>query len=172
MKKSSFRSRMTIRFAGAAMLTAAAFAPAVSGAQEFSAELLAAARAAVEASRSTVTMDVILPNMGETAKQQLIDSRPDQAEQINDIVNEATLELAPRRGDLEDEVARIYARVFTVEELKQIAEFYNTDAGKKLIRETPVIARSMEEASRIWGTGVQRDLQQAITKKMEAAGLQ
>lgn len=140
--------------------------------QEVSAEHLQAARTAIRASQSTVSMDIILPNIGEQVKQRLIDSRPDAAEQINAIVNDATIELATRRGDLEEEVARIYARIFTIEELKQIETFYATDAGKKLISETPVIARSMEEASRVWASGVQRDLQEAVAKKIKEAGLQ
>jgi len=158
--------------AGAAMLFAAATIALPAAAQDITEEHLAAARVAIAASQSTASMDIILPNIGERLKQQLIDARPDAAEQINAIVNDATIELAPRRGDLEEEVARTYARIFSIEELKQIEEFYKTDAGKKLISETAVIARSMEEASRVWATGVQRDLQEAVNKKIEEAGLQ
>ncbi len=139
--------------------------------QEATPEHLAAAREAVSASQSTASLDAILPNLGEQAKGQLIANRPDAADKLNTIVDEATIALASRRGSLEDEVARIYARIFTIEELKQVTTFYQTEAGAKLIRETPVIARSIEEAARVWSAGVQRDLQQEIQKKIEAGGL-
>ncbi len=159
----------------AAVLIAAAIwyaPPANSHAQEISPEHLAAAREAVVASKSTASLDGILPGIGEQAKQQLINNRPDAADQIAAIVDEATLTLAARRANLEDEIARIYARIFTPDELKQIAEFYKTEAGQKLIRETPVIARSMEEAARVWAAGIQRDLSQEVGKKIAEAGLQ
>jgi hypothetical protein len=93
-------------------------------AQEPSEAHLAAARAAVAASQSTRTLDGILPEIAERAKQQLIANRPDAADKISQIVDQVALSLASRRGDLETEVARGYARIFTEEELKVIGEFY------------------------------------------------
>jgi uncharacterized protein len=167
------QSRFLAKTAAIALAAAIWYAPpAPSGAQEISADHLAAAREAVNTSSSTRTLDGILPGVGEQLKQRLIANRPDAADQIAGIVDEATLAMAARRANLEDEVARIYARIFTADELKQITEFYKTDAGQKLIRETPVIARSMEEAARVWAAGVQRDLTQEVQKKITEAGLQ
>ena len=159
----------------ASLLLAGLFCMGVSGqalAEEIPAELLAAARTAVNASQSTASLDAILPNLGESAKQQLIQSRPDAADKISAMVDEATLALAPRRANLEDEVARAYARIFNADELKLITDFYKTDAGLKLIKETPVIARAIEDAAKIWSAGIQRDIQLDIAKKVEAGALQ
>jgi hypothetical protein len=146
--------------------------PASSLGQEIAADHLAAAREAVNSSKSTGSLDGILLQIGEQAKQSLIANRPDEADKIAVIVDEATLKLAARRANLEAEVARIYARIFTIDELNQISEFYKTEAGQKLMRETPVIARSIEEAARVWSAGIQRDLQQEVAKKIQEAGLQ
>ncbi|MEZ5870398.1 MAG: DUF2059 domain-containing protein [Nitratireductor sp.] len=141
-------------------------------AQEVSEAHLGAARAAVAASASTTSLDNILPEIGERAKQQLITNRPDEADKISAVVDEATIALAARRRDLEDEVARIYANVFSEAELKTIEEFYKTEAGQKLIRETPVIARSMDQAARVWTNGMQRDLSAEVAKRLKEAGLE
>lgn len=140
-------------------------------AQEISAEHLEAAKHAVAASQSTRTLDDILPNLAEQAKQQLIANRPDAAEQLTQIVDDVAVELAPRRGALEEEVARGYARIFTISELNEIAAFYNTEAGKKLITETPTVARAIDQAASVWSNGIQRDLREQIQKKMQEAGL-
>ena len=161
-------------------VVATAFAMAVSMAtmalpvfaQDITDEHLAAARSAINASQSTAQLDNILPEMGERTKQQLIANRPDAADQINTIVDEVTITLAPRRGDLETEIARSYARIFTVEELKQMTEFYSSETGQKLLRETPLVARTIQESARVWGQGIQRDLQQEVGKRIEEAGLQ
>lgn len=168
----AYRGFRFANWMGAALLAVLFIAaPLKAGAQEISAELLAAAREAVAASQSTASLDVILPNLGEQVKGQLISNRPDAADKINTLVDEVTISLAARRGSLEDEVARIYARIFTLEELKQVTSFYKTDAGAKLIRETPVIARSIEEAARVWSAGIQRDLQQEVQKKITEGAL-
>jgi hypothetical protein len=141
-------------------------------AQEVSEEQLKIAKQAVAASKSTRTLDNILPSLAENAKKQLIANRPDEADQISDIVDEVAISLAPRRGDLEDEVARAYARIFTIDELKAITAFYTSETGKKLIEQTPVVARSIDQAARVWTNGIRRDLQQGVTKKLQEAGMQ
>ena len=168
----SFTSRSRGLFAVVALVAFLAVTGRTAHAQEVSEEHLKIARQAVAVSQSTRQMDTILLRIGEQTKQTLIANQPDAADQINTIVDEVTLSLAPRRGQLEDEVARIYARIFSIEELQQIIDFYNSDAGQKLISETPVIARSMNQAARVWTAGVQRDVQEEVRKKIEEAGLQ
>lgn len=139
---------------------------APSFAQEPSQSHLESAKAAISATGTSAPLDNILPIMADQAKTQMISGRPDIAATISDIVDNATIALAPRRGDLENEVAAIYAKVFTEEELKAIADFYLSDAGKKLLSEAPIIERQIKQASQTWGSGVRRDLSQAIGEKM------
>ncbi|MGI9401315.1 MAG: DUF2059 domain-containing protein [Rhizobiaceae bacterium] len=141
-------------------------------AQDISDTHLNAAKVALSASRATAGFDILLPNMGERVKQQLISRRPDAADQLISIVDEVTIELAARRGDLETEIARSYASIFTEEELLAIAAFYRSEAGQKLIVQTPTITEAMNQASRVWLTGIQRDMNEAVSKKIEEAGLQ
>lgn len=139
---------------------------APSAAQEPSQSHLDAAKAAISSTGTSAPLDNILPIMAEQAKSQLISGRPDIAAAISDIVDDATIALAPRRGDLENEVAAIYAKVFSEEELMAIAEFYRSGAGKKLLAEAPIIERQIKQASQTWGSGVRRDLSQAIGEKL------
>ena len=136
-------------------------------AQEISASHEKAAREALAASGASEPFDDILLRLGARVKDQLTNARPDLADQIAPMVDEATIALAPRRGDLETEAAQIYARTFTEEELKEIARFYNTSAGKKILSDGPVVARELTKASRVWTAGIQRDLQKAATDGMQ-----
>ena len=126
-----------------------------------------AAREALAASGASAPFDDILLRLGARVKDQLVNARPELADQIGTMVDEATIALAPRRGDLETEAAQIYARTFTEEELKEIARFYNTSAGKKILSDGPVVARELTKASRVWTAGIQRDLQKAATDGMQ-----
>ncbi|MGB7336981.1 MAG: DUF2059 domain-containing protein [Salaquimonas sp.] len=144
----------------------------IAQAQEFSESHLAAAKRAMTASRSTGRLDTILPKMAEEAKAELIRNRPDQEAQLTEVVDSVAISIAGRRGDLEDEVAQIFAKVFTEDDLKVIAEFYESEAGQKFLRESPIVIREMTQASRVWSNGLQRDMATAISEKLKEAGLQ
>jgi uncharacterized protein len=148
----------------AIVLAAASAAPAI--AQEIAPSHLAAARAAVDAIDSTEQFDNILMNAATQIKSDLIGSNPDIQPQISDMVDEKALALAPRRADLETEVSRIYAKLFTEAELKSIADFYNSDAGKKLLRQGPVASREMLAAADVWSNGIMRDLRRSSSEGM------
>ena len=120
---------------------AAALAIVMSGAVSVSAQAqeipeahMAAARDAIASLNVTDRFDNILPNMAEALKGQFIQSSPNFQEQINAIVDQEALALAPRRADLEKEAATIYAKSFSVDELKTISTFFTTEAGKTTVR--------------------------------------
>lgn len=138
-------------------------------AQEASPEHLKQARAAIAAIGATNQFDAILPQGGEALKAELIDKDPNLGALITTTVDAEVLSLATRRGDLETEAARVYAKVFNEAELKAIAEFYTTDVGKKLIGDGPLATRQLIDAVEIWKNGVARDLAQNVAEKLKAA---
>ncbi len=156
------------KFAG--FRRAAALAVIVAGsmaaplqAQEISEEHLAAAREAIASINATDRYDNILPGLAEGLKAQFIQASPNFQEQISAAVDQQALELAPRRADLEREAATIYAKAFTLDELKAISSFYATEAGKKLLTNGPLVSRELAKAAEIWANGISRDLNNQST---------
>ncbi len=141
-------------------------------AQDISPELMKASKAALAASGATDQFDGILPNISAKVKSDIISSRPDLADVVSMIVDEETLKLAMRRGDLEKESATIYGGAFSVEELDKIAVFYKSSAGQKLLKEAPVLIREMNKASKIWAAGIARDLNAAVDKRLKEKGIE
>ena len=139
-----------------------------SWAQELSEAHLDAARVAVEVTKATESFDSILLEASSTLKNQLTANNPDKAEQINTAVDEEAIALASRRGDLENEAVRLFANSFTEAELKEIGTFFGSEVGKKYLDSTPILARELSKAARIWANGVNRDLQENVQKKMAA----
>ncbi len=127
---------------------------------------LAAARAAIKAISATDQFDNLLPNAATQVKSEFIPNNPDKESQISDMVDERALKLASRRGDLENEVARIYAKMFTEDELNQIAKFYSSEAGKKLLAQGPAATREMMQSAEVWSNGIMRDLRQSAMEGM------
>jgi hypothetical protein len=152
---------------------AAALAVLLSGAmtmsaraQEVSEAQMAAARDAIASLNVTDMYDNILPNLAERLKGQFIQASPNFQSQISSVVDQQALALAPRRADLEKEAATIYAKTFTVDELKAMSAFFNTEGGKKLLANQPLVSREMTKAAQIWANGISRDLTNQSTEKL------
>ncbi|MEX0956217.1 MAG: DUF2059 domain-containing protein [Rhizobiaceae bacterium] len=136
-------------------------------AQDIAESHLKAARGAIVALTATMQYDDILPQTAQVLKQDLIQKSPDLGQIITRLVDEETLAVAPRRGDLEREAATIYAKIFTEQQLNEMTEFYRSDTGKKLLEDGGLVARQVHEAATIWQRGVARDLAQSVTTKLQ-----
>lgn len=150
-------------------LASVALAPAAM-AQELSEEHLTAAAKAIDATNATDSFDVILLQAASSIKDQLIGTSPDKVEEINKVVDEEAIALAVRRSDLEGEAKRLFAKNFTIAELGKITEFFGSELGKKYLSSTPILARELSKAARVWGQGINRDLTDNVTKRMLAEG--
>lgn len=136
-------------------------------AQDISDTHLKAARSAIAAVKATESYDLLLPAAAQILKQELIQQNPDLTDLIITTVDEKALALASRRADLEREAALVYARTFSEAELNGITTFYESEAGKKLLEQGPIVAREVTRAADIWQRGIQRDLATEVGKHIE-----
>lgn len=158
-----------VRRLSAAFATTAVLALAVPAqAQEISDAHLQAARAAIAAIHSTDQYDGILPQAAHALKNELIQKDPNLQDIIVATVDEKALALAGRRADLEREAALAYARVFSEQQLNEIAAFYNSETGKKLLSDGPIVTREVIKAADIWQRGIARDLAAAVAETLAA----
>ena len=114
------------------------------------------------------SMDSILPQANQMLKVELIQKNPDMESDIVRIVDEETLAIAPRRGDLEKEVATAFARAFSEQELNEIAAFHSSPTGQKFLTDSPIVGREVGKAVEIWQLGIARDLSRAVGTKLGA----
>jgi hypothetical protein len=135
-------------------------------AQEYSASHIAKAKEAIAATRATDSFDSILINAAGQLKNRMTADNPDQADRISIAVDEEAIALAVRRGDLEVEAARIFAATFSETELDELAVFFSTPTGTKYLENTPILARELGKAARIWANGINRDLATNAQKKL------
>ncbi len=154
--------------AAGALFAVAAMAQPVQ-AQDISESHLGAARSAIIAIKATEQFDNILPGAAQALKAELIQKNPDLQQTIIDTVDKTAIALASRRADLEREAALAYARVFTEEQLRQIADFYGSEAGQKLIADGPIVTREVIKAAEIWQRGIARDLAAQTAEKLASA---
>ncbi len=152
--------------AAALALTFLTFAPTGVTAQELSESHLSAARSAIAATGATESFDSILLRASGTLKNSLSANNPDKAGKISDVVDQEALALASRRGQLEDEAARLFGNAFSEAELNEIEAFFNSPTGKKYLGSTPILARELSKSARVWANGITRDLGKNVIEKL------
>jgi hypothetical protein len=105
VKLLGLKNKLAIMVAGALLVMPLMDRPI--RAQELSESHLAAAKKVIATTNSTAKLNDILPTAAIRLVGPMISNRPDLESQISLFVNESALELAPRRGDLQVEVAKI-----------------------------------------------------------------
>ncbi len=156
----------TALLAGA--FTAAALIPAA--AQEISESRLAAAEMVAKSAPALGNFDNILPGLATEAKDRLIRVRPDLYKEISAVVDEVALKLAARRAELDNDIARIWAKNFTEEELKAINDFYTSDVGEKLKANLSSMGEDILRASRSWTNRVSDELLDKSREELKQRG--
>lgn len=142
---------------------------AVGNAQDVSAAHLDAARKAITAIGATDQFDDFLPSAARSMKMELVSKNPNLESLINTVVDEEALALAKRRGALEAEAARAYAKYFTEAELNQISTFYQSETGKKLLEKGPLAMGDTVAAFNEWRQSIARDLSTNVSKRLVEA---
>jgi hypothetical protein len=142
----------------------------VSSAQEFSESQLDAAQRASTAAPLSRDLDTVLPLLAQRVQNRLISLRPDLHSAIAETVQNVALELAARRADLDSAIALAWARMFSEEELNEIAEFYNSPVGKKFVEVGPELGSITIQTVENWSTRVGAELLDKSREELKKQG--
>ena len=148
----------------AAMWTAPVAADDISPAQ------MQAALDAITATRGARGLDNVLPLLSDRTQNQLIRARPDLHKEIADVVEATALKLAVRRNDLDNDVARIWAKNFNEDELKTIAAFFKSPAGQKYLDVAPRVVTDSMQAVKGWSDRVGEELLEKSREELKKQG--
>lgn len=153
----------------AATLVAATLLPVVVNAQDakVSEAQLEAARKVVVANKALNAFDEILPLMAEQTRTIFIQADPFRSDEVSEVTNDVALKLAAKRKDLNEMIYGIWANRFTVEELQQLTDFYNSPLGQKLATETPSITALSIGAARQWQDQISTEMVSLVRDELQ-----
>jgi hypothetical protein len=140
-------------------------------AQEITASHLAVALDVVKSAKASRGFDSVLPLLAEQVENKLIRVRPDLNKEIVAAVEDAALKLSARRSDLDNDVARIWAKAFSEEELSTIAAFYKSPAGQKFADVGAQVVAESYQAVGHWSDRVGEELLQKSKDGLKAQGI-
>jgi hypothetical protein len=132
---------------------------------------------AMQAARELVKiMDVgaqfraILPNLMQALRPAIVQNRPEVGRDFDALVPMMVDTMLARTNEFSEIYAVIYARNFTAQELRDVAAFYRTETGKKLLAKLPVITNEGMLAGQKLGQQMAVDLQQRMVDELRKKG--
>ena len=147
-----------------------AFAQETAQAQEeetFTESHIEAARNVVAITEVLNTFDTILPVLAEQTTNIFVQANPTRAEEIIEVTNNVALSLAGKRSELNLKIYQIWARRFTEQELKQLAEFYKTPLGAKLTKSGPTMSALTIGTAREWQDALSIEMVTLVREELD-----
>jgi hypothetical protein len=157
---------LSMALVAAFILPALAQRPATS-----SDEARAAARELVEASATAAQFDQAVPLLVREMTQAFLSLAPERAAEIRETMSEISTRFIKRKSELIDEVVRIYADLMTIEDLRAIAAFYKSGAGRRLVLAMPEITRRSTAAGQVWGQLIGQELATEMRSELKKRGI-
>ena len=162
---------MFVRTGRAAVLAFACLAFGASAhAQQPTPGALAAAKELLQIKGSTAMFDPLVPGIVETVKNNYLQTNTSLVKDLNEVAVQLRTEFAPRRAEIVDEVAVLYARRFSEQELKDVLAFYKTPVGKKFVTEEPLVIDESLQRAQAWSQKLSEEVLSRFRAEMKKRG--
>jgi hypothetical protein len=106
----------------------------------------------------------------DSAKNTFLPTNPNLGKPLNEATAVLQKEFASKKLELVNEVARIYARHFTEQELKELLAFYKTDLGKKVLVEEPAAIDDSFKRAQEWSNTFSEQVIDRLRAEMKKKG--
>jgi len=143
---------------------------APASAQEPSPSAIAAAKELMVAKGATNMFDPLIPGMIESAKNTFLPTNPGLFKEFNEVAAKLRTDLGPRREEVVNQIARLYAQRFTEAELKEITAFYKTPTGKKFVAQEPAIIDQGLKDAEEWSRKMSEEVLTRFRAEMKKKG--
>lgn len=163
MRKIVVRSLMILALCGAFVAPSRA---------DDSTERLAAAKELLSAMHTSDTFKQIFPSLTTQIRSVIVAANPKAGKDYDEIAPRIESKVFRRLDEILDQIAAIYAKSFTALELHDIAAFFKTSTGAKLVSLQSQIAQSTLQLGAAWGQKIAAELQEEIKTELRKRGHQ
>jgi uncharacterized protein len=164
-------TRMLVRYGRAAALALACLGFfGAAQAQQPSAGAIATAKELLDLKGSTRMFDPLVPGIIETVKNNYLQTSPALFKDLTDVAAQLRTEFAPRRADVINQVAVLYAQHFSEQELKDVVAFYKTPTGKKFVAEEPTVIEQSLATAQNWSQKLSEEVLSRFRVEMKKRG--
>lgn len=155
--------------AAAVVFTMAMFT-GLASAEEPTPAAVALAKELIVLKGSTQLWDAVVPGVIEQVKGVFMQTNPALGRELNDVAAQLRTEFAPRATQLVDQVAQLYARTFTEQELKDALVFYKSPLGRKIVSEEPKVLDDGFRRIQQWANKFSEEVMGRMRAEMKKKG--
>jgi hypothetical protein len=138
--------------------------------QQPSAAAIATAKELIEIKGALNIFDALVPGVIEQTKNLFLQTNPTLSKDLNEVAAQLRAELAPRRAELTEQVALLYAQRFTEQELRSTLLFYKSPLGKKLAAEEPGFVDQSLRFAQDWANKLSEEVVGKMRVEMKKKG--
>jgi uncharacterized protein len=155
--------------AGVLVFAVAMFA-GLASAQEPPPSAVALAKELIVLKGSTQLWEAVVPGVIEQVKGVFLQTNPALGKALNDVATQLRTEYAPRASQLVDQVAQLYAKAFTEQELKDALAFYKSPLGRKISSEEPKVLDEGFHRTQQWANKFSEEVMGRMRAEMKKKG--
>lgn len=133
-------------------------------------EAIAAAQELVASTKASEQLKALMPIFLKNMRAAMLQGRPQMAQDYDAVVAQMLSGLNERLSEFTKLIALVYANNFSVDELHEIAAFYRTPIGQKLLERQPVIAQQSMQAGQAFARALFEDLKPRIIQELRKRG--
>jgi hypothetical protein len=131
---------------------------------------MAAARELIATMRAADYFKTIMPAIMHNLKPAIVQNRP-QVERDYDALVPLMLEsMEARLNEMIDQVAALYARTFTAEELREVVAFYRGPTGQKFVQRLPLITQESMVIGQRFGQTIGTEIRDRMIEELRKRG--
>ena len=140
--------KSSLRWALAAALMG--FAVVGAQAQNPTAGAVAAARELIQTKGGGAMFEPAIPGVVESTKNTFLPTNPNLSRELNEVAAQLRKEYEAKKAEIVYEVAIVYAKHFTEQELKDMVAFYRSPLGQKMLKEEPIALDESFKRAQDW----------------------
>ncbi len=133
-------------------------------------DALSAARELIMTMRTADQFKAILPVVIRNLKPAIVQSRPEVERDFDAIMPLLLDAMNARVSEIVDQITALYARTFTVDELREVTAFYRGPTGQKFLQRLPQITQESMAIGQKFGQSVATEMQGRIIEELRKRG--
>ena len=171
-KPMTFLTRRATTFLAAALtLILSAFVALPAASQEITPEHLAMARKYIDLTDHSGIYEATIVQAGINTYRQLLPQNPEIAEPLNKAIETVISAYKGRKGELFDQMARVYALTFAPEEMQLIVDFYSSPVGQKLSKANAELNSTIQRVMNVFSVNLNTEFFAKVRAELKAQGI-
>jgi hypothetical protein len=103
--------------------------------------------------------------------QAFVSLAPTRAGEIRELMAEMVKRFSARKAELIEQIAGIYAERMSVEDMRGVAAFYQSEVGRRMVAAQPEIMRQSMLAGQTWGQRIGAEIDTEMRRELRKRGI-